>query len=123
MSTGGTENSEISRWVDNVARLMNLHGLAGVPKEQMHVKVVVHGAAIFTVLVNEEYNRRFNMDNPNIPVYRALEEAGVEVLVCGQSLHARRLAKSDLYPGANVALSALTTITTYVPKGYTCLKF
>ncbi|MCE7054872.1 DsrE family protein [Algoriphagus sp. AGSA1] len=123
LSTGAADNAEISRWVDNVARLMNLHGLAGVSKERMHVKVVVHGGAIFTVLNNEESNRRFNTDNPNIPVYEALEEAGVEVLVCGQSLHARGIKTSDLYPGANVALSALTTLTTYVPKGYTLLKF
>ncbi|UZD22574.1 DsrE family protein [Algoriphagus halophytocola] len=123
MTTGGAENAEISRWVDNVARMMNLHGLAGVPKERMHIKVVVHGGAIFTVLGDEAYNKRFGTDNPNIPVYDALEEAGVEVLVCGQSLHARRLAKSDLYPGVQVALSALTTITTYIPQGYTYLKF
>ncbi len=123
LSTGAADNSEISRWVDNVARLMNLHGLAGVSKERMHVKVVVHGGAIFTVLNNEEYTKRFNTENPNIPVYEALKEAGVEVLVCGQSLHARGIKTSDLYPGVNVALSALTTLTTYVPKGYTLLQF
>ncbi|MDR7131332.1 intracellular sulfur oxidation DsrE/DsrF family protein [Algoriphagus sp. 4150] len=123
MSTGGAENTEISRWVDNVARMMNLHGLAGVPAERMHVKVVVHGGAIFTLLNNKEYNKRFSIDNPNLPVYEALEAAGVEVLVCGQSLHARDLKKGDLYPGVHVALSALTTVTTYVPKGYTVMKF
>lgn len=123
MSTGGAENSEVSRWVDNVARMMNLHGLAGVTKDRMHVKVVVHGGAITTVLGNEAYRKRFNTDNPNVPVYEALEAAGVEVLVCGQSMRARGFEKSDLYPGANVALSALTTVTTYVPKGYTVLKF
>lgn len=123
MSTGGTENSEVSRWVDNVARMMNLHGLAGVPQERMHVKVVVHGGAITTLLNNEEYNKRHNTDNPNVPLYEALEKAGVEVLVCGQSLRARGFEKSDLYAGVQVALSALTTVTTYAPKGYTILKF
>lgn len=123
MSTGGADNAEISRWVDNVARMMNLHGLAGVSQERMHVKVVVHGGAIFTLLNNEEYNKRFNTDNPNLPVYEALEAAGVELLVCGQTLHVRGFKKGDLYSGVNVALSALTTVTTYVPKGYTVLKF
>ncbi|WPR73867.1 DsrE family protein [Algoriphagus sp. NG3] len=123
MSTGATDNAEISRWVDNMARMMNLHGISGVSKRQMHVKVVVHGSAIFTILGNEEYQKRFSTDNPNIPVYKALEEAGVEILVCGQSLHARGVKTSELYPGVNVALSALTTVTTYVPKGYTLLRF
>lgn len=123
MSTAAADNAEISRWVDNVARMINLHGLAGVSQERMHVKVVVHGGAITTVLNNEEYNKRYNTDNPNLPVYEALGAAGVEVLVCGQSMNARGFKKSDLYSGADVALSALTTVTTYVPKGYTLLKF
>ncbi len=123
MSTGADDPKQIGRWVDNIARMMNLHGLAGVPKERMHVKVVVHGAAIFTVLNNEEYNERYNVDNPNVAIYKALEDAGVEILVCGQSLRARNLTKADLYDGVNVALSALTTVTTYAPKGYTVLKF
>ncbi|PZX51455.1 DsrE family protein [Algoriphagus chordae] len=123
LSTAASENSEISRWVDNVARMMNLHGLAGVSKERIHVKVIVHGGAIATVMNNEEYNSRYKVDNPNIAVYKALEAAGAEILVCGQSMRARNLKKADLYEGANVALSALTTVTTYAPKGYTVLKF
>lgn len=123
MSTGATDDAQISRWVDNVARLVNLHGIAGVPKDKMHVKVVVHGGAIFTVMNNKKYQEKFKMDNPNIPVYKALQDAGIEVYVCGQSMHARNLEKNDLYDGVNVALSALTTLTTYVPKGYTMLKF
>ncbi|SFU16506.1 Intracellular sulfur oxidation protein, DsrE/DsrF family [Algoriphagus locisalis] len=123
LSTGAENNDQISRWVDNVARMMNLHGLAGVSKDRMHVKVVVHGGAIATVMSNEAYQKRYNTDNPNIPVYKALEAAGAEILVCGQSMRARNLQKSDLYDGINVALSALTTVTTYAPKGYTVLKF
>ena len=123
LSTAAENNAQISRWVDNVARMMNLHGLAGVSKERMHVKVVVHGGAIATVMNNEVYQKRYNSDNPNIPVFKALEAAGAEILVCGQSMRARNLQKSDLYDGINVALSALTTVTTYAPKGYTILKF
>ena len=123
LSTGAENNAEISRWVDNVARMMNLHGLAGVSKDRMHVKVVVHGGAIATVMNNEVYQKRYNSENPNIPVFKALEAAGAEILVCGQSMRARNLEKSDLYDGVNVALSALTTVTTYAPKGYTVLKF
>ncbi|MBB6327326.1 intracellular sulfur oxidation DsrE/DsrF family protein [Algoriphagus iocasae] len=123
MSTGADDPKQISRWVDNVARLMNLHGLAGVPQENMHVKVVVHGGAIFTILNNEEYQKRYQVDNPNLPVYQALKDAGVDIYVCGQSMRARSLSKSDISPLIEIAHSALTTITTYVPQGYTLLKF
>ena len=50
-------------------------------------------------------------------------EAGADIMVCGQSLIARNLKTSDLWPGVRVAHSALTTITTYVPQGYIQLKF
>lgn len=123
LSTGAEDNKAISRWVDNIARMMNLHGLAGVPKERIKVKVIVHGGAIFTLLNDKNYNQRFEVDNPNLKVYEALEAAGAEVMVCGQSLIARNLKTEDLWPGVKIAHSALTTITTYVPQGYILLKF
>ncbi|MBN3583320.1 DsrE family protein [Algoriphagus aestuarii] len=123
MSTGADDPKQISRWVDNIARLMNLHGLAGVPQERMHVKVVIHGGAIFTILNNEEYQKRYEVDNPNLPVFQALKDAGVDIYVCGQSMRARSLQKGDISPLVEIAHSALTTITTYVPQGYTLLKF
>ncbi|GAA0881142.1 hypothetical protein GCM10009119_41120 [Algoriphagus jejuensis] len=123
LSTGAEDNKAISRWVDNVARMMNLHGLAGVPQENIKVKVVVHGGAIFTLLNDENYKERFEVDNPNLKVYEALKAAGADIMVCGQSMRARNLEVSDLWPGIRVAHSALTTITTYVPQGYVLLKF
>ncbi|WP_373399569.1 DsrE family protein [Algoriphagus halophilus] len=123
LSTGADNPKEISRWVDNIARLMNLHGLAGVKQEQMHVKVVIHGGAIFTATTDENYQSRYEVDNPNLKVYQALKDAGVEFYVCGQSMRARGLTKKDIWPGIEIAHSALTTLTTYVPQGYTMLKF
>jgi intracellular sulfur oxidation DsrE/DsrF family protein len=122
--TSQAENDkEISRWVDNVARLMNLHGLAGVPKEKIHVKVVVHGGGVFTLLNDAKYQEKYQVDNPNLKVYEALREAGAEIMICGQSMVMRKLSKEDLWPGVKIAHSALTTITTYVPQGYVMLKF
>ena len=123
LTSPSEDNKQISRFVDNVARMMNLHGLAGVTKDRIKVKVIVHGGGIFALLNDENYKKRFEVDNPNLKVFQALEEAGAEILVCGQSLIARNLKTADLWPGVTVAHSALTTITTYVPKGYIQLKF
>jgi intracellular sulfur oxidation DsrE/DsrF family protein len=123
LSTGAENNKAISRWVDNIARMINLHGLAGVPKDKIIVKVIVHGGAIFTLLNDENYKKRFEVDNPNLKVFEALKASGVDIMVCGQSLLARNLKTADLWPGVRVAHSALTTITTYVPQGYILLKF
>jgi intracellular sulfur oxidation DsrE/DsrF family protein len=123
LSTAADNPKEISRWVDNVARLINLHGLVGVPKERMKVKVVIHGGAAYTLLKNEAYQRKYESDNPNLAVFDALKEAGVDIMICGQSMISRKMNVSDLWPGVIVAHSALTTITTYVPQGYVLLKF
>lgn len=123
LATAAEDNSEISRWVDNVARLMNLHGLSGVPKDNVKVKVIIHGGAIFTLLNDRNYKDRFDTENPNLKVFEALEDAGAEIMVCGQSLIARNFKTTDLWPGVTIAHSALTTITTYVPQGYILLKF
>ncbi|MGM0945156.1 MAG: DsrE family protein [Bacteroidota bacterium] len=121
--TGADNPENVNRYVDNVARLMNLHGLAGVPKERLHVKVVVHGGAIFSILNDEKYQERFKVANPNAAVFEALREGGADILVCGQSLIVRGLKKEDLVEGVEVAHSMLTTATTYVPQGYVMLRF
>lgn len=123
LTSASEDNKQISRFVDNVARMMNLHGLAGVSKDKLKVKVIIHGGGIFTLLNDENYKKRFEVDNPNLKVFEALEAAGAEIMVCGQSLIARNLKAADLWPGVTIAHSALTTITTYVPQGYILLKF
>ncbi|MHA7128040.1 DsrE family protein [Algoriphagus namhaensis] len=123
LTSASTDPAQINRWVDNIARMMNLHGLAGVPAERIHVKVVVHGGAIFTLLKDKNYQDRHEVDNPNLEVFEALKNAGAEIYVCGQSMVARDLATPDLWEGVQIAHSALTTITTYVPQGYVYLKF
>ncbi|MBC6366242.1 DsrE family protein [Algoriphagus sp. AK58] len=123
LTSPSEDNKQISRFVDNVARMMNLHGLAGVTKDRLKVKVIIHGGGIFTLLTHENYKKRFEVDNPNLAVFEALKEAGADIMVCGQSLIARNLKTSDLWPGVRIAHSALTTITTYVPQGYILLRF
>lgn len=123
LASASENDKEISRWVDNVARMMNLHGLAGVPKEKIHVKVIIHGGAVFTLLNDANYREKYQVDNPNLKVYQALQEAGAEIMICGQSMVMRKLAKEDLWSGVKIAHSALTTITTYVPQGYVMVKF
>lgn len=114
---------KINRMVENVARMMNLHGLAGVDKNNMHVKVAIHGGAIFSILNHEHYQKLYGMDNPNLKVYQALKDAGVDIYICGQSLLAREMDPGDVWEEATLALSMLTTLTTYIPQGYMLLRF
>jgi intracellular sulfur oxidation DsrE/DsrF family protein len=114
---------QINRMVDNIARMINLHGIAGVPKENIKVKVAIHGGAVFTILNDAYYEKLYGVKNPNLAVYEALKEAGVDLYVCGQSLIARGMKTTDVSSHAVIALSMLTTLTKYVPQGYTLLRF
>lgn len=115
--------TEINFMVNNIARMINLHGLGGIPHENIHVKVAVHGGAIFSLLEHESYKALYGVDNPNLAVYDALKAAGVEIYVCGQSLIARNIEIQDIWDGSEIALSMFTTLTKYIPEGYILLRF
>ncbi|SMD43728.1 Intracellular sulfur oxidation protein, DsrE/DsrF family [Aquiflexum balticum DSM 16537] len=114
---------QINRMVDNLARMVNLHGIAGVPKENIKIKVAVHGGAIFSILQDDYYEKLYGVKNPNLPVFEALKNVDVEFYICGQSLIARNMKTTDAWEGAEIALSMLTTLTTYVPQGYMLMRF
>lgn len=114
---------EINWALNNVARLLNLHAMAGVSKEKLHVVLAVHGGAAFTVMNNEAYQKKYKIDNPNLELYKALREAGVKIFVCGQSLVARDIDKDKMVPEVKIASSMLTVMTTYQLKGYAQLVF
>jgi intracellular sulfur oxidation DsrE/DsrF family protein len=107
----------------NVSRLLNLHAMGGVPKDKIHVVLAIHGGAAFTVMDNDNYKKKYGTKNPNLQLYKELEEAGVKIFVCGQSLIARKIDRFKMVPEVKVATSFITTVTTYQLKGYAALKF
>jgi len=107
----------------NAARLINLHVMGGVPKEKLHVVLAIHGGAAFSVMNNEAYKAKYGVDNPSLKLYTELEQAGVKIFVCGQSLIARKIDRFKMAPEVKVATSVLTTLTTYQLKGFAALKF
>ena len=74
-------------------------------------------------LLNEEYKKEYGVDNPNLELYKELQDAGVKMVVCGQSLVVRKIDPKKMVPGIKVASSMLTTITTHQLKGYALLMF
>ncbi|TAG09291.1 MAG: hypothetical protein EAZ13_01160 [Sphingobacteriia bacterium] len=123
VSLNGSPCWEINESIDNIARIINLHSLAGVSKEKIKLAVIIHGPAIMTILNNEAYKQKFGVSNPNLPIFTALKEAGVELFVCGQTLFKRKVDLKDIAPEILPTISAITTITNYSAKGYTLLKY
>lgn len=117
------DKESLNPGLNNVARMINLHGLGGVKAENLKVAVVIHGGATDVILNNEAYKKRYELDNPNIELIATLKKAGVEVFVCGQSLLGRKYANSEVNSDVKIGLSMLTVFTTYMHKGYQPLVF
>ncbi len=109
--------------LNNVARLLNLHAIGGVPSKNVNLVIAIHGGATYTTMNNDAYREKYKTDNPNLELYKELEKAGVKMVVCGQSLVARKVDRTRLVPEVKVAVSMLTTLTTYQMRGYAVLKF
>lgn len=107
----------------NVARLINLHAMGGVPKKNLKIVLAIHGGAAYAVMDNNSYQKKYKVDNPHLLLFEELEEAGVEMFVCSQSLRGRGINYKRLVPEVKVATSMLTVMTTYQLKGYAALKF
>lgn len=101
-----------------IARTVNLHVAAGVPLKNISVVIVTHGPGNAVVFSNTHYREKFNTDNPNLKMIKDLENLGAKFIICGQSMDFSGLTKADLLPEVRIALSAVTTFTTYQLKGY-----
>lgn len=123
VSSDNPRPEAVHEFFEKVAAVVNLHALGGVPANKLHVVMVIHSLAAQYVVNNEEYRKKFHTDNPNIPLFKELKEAGVKIFVCGQSLNKRNIPKENVTPEVSPALSAITTLTTYQLKGYAILKY
>lgn len=109
--------------LNNVARLLNLHSVGGIPAKNMQVVLAIHGGATYTAMSNEAYRAKYKVDNPNLKLYEELQAAGVKMFICSQSLINRRVDRSRLVPEVVPSTSMLTVLTTYQLKGFAVLKF
>lgn len=123
IATNDGDPDEIAYSLFNVSRLMNLHVMGGVPKENMHVVLAIHGGAAYSVMNNEEYKKKYDVDSPYLELFKELKEAGVQMFACSQSLMGRGIDHEKMVPEITVATSMLTIMTTYQLKGYAALKF
>lgn len=109
---------EANRSLVSAARFINMHARAGVPPERMHLALVVHGRAVFDVAEAGEGEH-----NASAPLVAALADAGVKIMVCGQSAAYYGVAADRLLPGVDMALSAMTVHALLQQDGYTLNPF
>ncbi|MEO8171970.1 MAG: DsrE family protein [Sediminibacterium sp.] len=113
----------LNAYLEAVATLYNLHAVGGVPAKNIHMIVVLHKMATYSVFTNEKFQQKFKTDNPNLALVKTLSDAGVKFYTCGQTLIRGKIAENEITPEVKVATSALTTLTTYMLKGYARINF
>jgi intracellular sulfur oxidation DsrE/DsrF family protein len=123
IATGDSDPEAVMYSLQNVARLLNLHAMGGMPANKMNVVLAIHGGAIWSTLDNETYKAKYGVDNPHLPLFKELEDAGVRLFACSQSLMGREIDHTKLASEVKVATSMLSVMTTYQLKGYAALKF
>ncbi len=123
VSLGADQPDQVNRRIETLARFLNMHGQAGVPIENMHLALVLHGTAGKDALSNAAYRERFGVANPNLPLLEALSEVGVQVYLCGQTAMSRGLPKEQLSEPVQLALSAMTMLATLQADGYSLISF
>lgn len=116
--TMGGDSDKANPGLDRVARAVNIFTSAGVPASHLHFVVVVHGPATPSVLDNQHYREKFNIDNPSVKLISELTKAGVKVVVCGQALAHNKFPHGWVNREVEVTLSAISDVIILEQQGY-----
>src|ERR1700730_17856140 len=117
--TADAKPGEVNKGLEQVARLLNLYGAAGLAGRDVKIAAVFHGEADKTVLSDAAYAARFKVAaNPNLPVIRDLNKLGVEVFVCGQSLHDLGFKAEEVAEEVPIADAAMLVLVNKQTEGY-----
>ena len=122
VNTENPQPAKVHELMEKIASIANLHVLGGVQPEKLQIVAVIHGPAAMYIMNDSVYQQKYGSSNPNIPLFHALREAGIKVFVCGQSMMKRNIDPATISPDLGIALSAMTTLSTYQQRGYVMLK-
>jgi intracellular sulfur oxidation DsrE/DsrF family protein len=113
------KDNEVHPTLKTIGLYLNTLAHNGVPAKHRHIVAVFHQGGGDAVLTNDVYKSRHNgVDNPNIAALAELKQAGVDLRVCGQGLLGKKLEPSQLLPGVQADLWAMTTMVNLQMRGY-----
>ena len=123
VSQSSSDKHVINKNIVTAARFLNMHANEGMKNEQLEVAMTIHGGAWQDVLNNAAYKEKYGVNNPNLQLINELTEAGVDIIICGQTAKFRGITKDNANPNVKFALSAMTALIQYQNNGYRFIKF
>lgn len=119
VSSKSKDPKEVHGSLARVARFVNMLGAAGVRPKPGDIVAIVYSAATPAVVTDEVYAKVTDVKpNPNLPLIRELQAAGVTVAVCAQSLAGHKFDAKSIAPGVRIDSSAIATIATLQLRGW-----
>lgn len=118
--TASSAAGEVNAGLERAARLLNLYGAAGLKATDVNIAVIMHGDAALSILTNDKGSAAASLPNPNLELIQKLNQAGVEIMVCGQTLARKKIAHMQVGKGVMITTSAMTTLMNRQTDGY-CL--
>jgi intracellular sulfur oxidation DsrE/DsrF family protein/precorrin-6B methylase 2 len=121
--TATAKAKEINAGLERAARVLNLYGASGMKATDVRIAVVLHGDAAATALTHEAYAKRNGGEtNPNVALIAELRAAGVEVMICGQTLAHKKIPQQDIAEGVSIATSAMTALMNRQLDGFAVMR-
>lgn len=112
------DSSQVNQQITTIARFYNLHVRNGVAKENLFGAAVVHGTGWRALLSDEAYQRRYGRPNPSKALVSELIANGARFAVCGQTAASMGVAREELMPGVQLAISAMSALNVFYSEGY-----
>lgn len=122
VASGPTDAAELNKAMNTLARFLNMHAQSGVPTKNLQVVAVMHGGSARHSLTDAAYRQRYGVDNPHTALIRQLTEAGVDLYLCGQSMHARGFKRDEVNEHIDLSLSAMTILIDKQAEGYSMIR-
>ena len=120
---GPDDPSALNRYIESAARFLNMQSRNGIKPENIKLAIVLHGSGTHAALNDEAYSEHFQVPNANKGLIEALDKAGVDVYVCGQSAAYNGYGAEELLPEVKVAVSAMTVHVRLQQEGYQAILF
>ncbi|MDG4813494.1 DsrE family protein [Hydrogenovibrio sp. 3SP14C1] len=109
-----------------VRGLLQAYQKQGVSNKQLHISVVVHGAAAYWLLKDKPYQKftgnPFDV-NANKKVVQDLLGLGVSVEICHVTMKGYGWTAEDVLPGVKLVFDAYTRMIDLQQQGYAYIKF
>jgi len=108
----------LNRDIETAARFLNMMGQNNIPKENVHVVVILRGRATKDALKDDTYERLFRQPNPNYHLLSLLKQNGVKIYVDSQSLGFWGLLSEDISNVVELTYSSITQKALLQGEGY-----